>query len=231
MINKDKIEQTKQTIVSIMSSNIDSLFKELDIVLKSIEEGESKLVSLSLDYTNLENEINESKNNIQLEINKLNRNKAEHIEDVNNFKIQVDKFEKRKNEFENNINSYTKIKDKLVSDIDLLNKELKSLDTKIKAKIVLANELDVVKKELSDKNSSLKDIIEKVEALKTEKTKLKQELDKINKDIEEKRNIVLPTIEELKEREKILSIKESDLQIIIDRYKKLYAEKGSGFNI
>lgn len=231
MINKEKIQQTKQTIVSIMSSNIDGVFKELDTVIKSIEEGESKLVSLSLDYTNLENEISEIRSNIQLEMNKLNRNKAEHLEDVNNFKSQVDKFEKRKSEFENNLNSYIKTKDKLTSDIDLLNKELKSLETKIKAKTVLANELDAVKKELSDKNCSLKEVLEKIEVLKTDKIKLTQELDKINKEIEEKRKIVLPTIEDLKEREKAILVKESDLKIIIDRYKKLYGEKGSGFNI
>ena len=231
MINKDKIEQTKQTIVSIMSSNIDNLFKELDAIIKSIEEGESKLVSLSIDYTNLQNEISESKNNIQIDINKLNQNKAEHAEDVENFKNQVEKFERRKSEFENNLSSHIKSKDKLINEIDTLNKEVKSLNVKIKAKEVLVNELESVKEELKQNNEVLKNIKDDIENIKLEKNKLLKDLDLINKDIEDRRKIVLPTIEELKSKEKLLLIKENDLQIIIDRYKKLYGEKGSGFNI
>lgn len=97
-------------------------------------------------------------------------------------------------------------------------------------------------RKLSTVSESIKAKTNELQTLESEKTTLvnsieqtkvlaKIELDSITQEINKQKSIILPTTRELRQREETLAVREGDLEIIIDRYKKLYAEIGKNFSI
>lgn len=225
----------KQNITQTLIKNIDETFDSLQGVLDDIQSGKDKLANITLEYVKVSSDIekinkesDEKRLSLSKDINQFENYKQE-------FEISKKKFEQYKLETENDFVNKITSRDNLLKEIELLEKKLTNLNDKIKASSVLSDKVDSLTKEITEKNTELDKINVAIDTsiitLEKQKVDSKKELDIARDELEKVKKIVLPTIEQLNEREKKIAIKEESLKIIEERYKRLYADKGVGFKV
>lgn len=221
----------KQQLQNIFNKLLDEAFIALAEVTNKTKEQSEKLVSLTSEYISLQDTIYKAKKNIVDEKRSLEIHKIAHDDKVINFNNQVNKFNKSKKDYEDDFVKNASQRNKILDDINTLEEVLTSLDLKIKSKSIINEELTSLNNQLKEKKSELIGLGNEYSSLQSSIKKLQFELQDMNKEIEKQKSIVLPTISSLNEREKLVAKREGDLQVIIDRYKKLYSDKGVGFKV
>ena len=151
--------------------------------------------------------VNENTDNIINTLELLNSEIVSGIETKKNLLETIDNLAKKRNN--------------LIED----NKKESLLNSRLNE---ILKSIEIKEKELRELNSKQSDLISNFEKKNLE---YENEISKLTKNIEEKRKTIFPTISELNERERMVKIKEEDIEIIIDRYKKLYAKIGKTFVI
>jgi len=229
-MNKNKTE-----IIKAIGKCIEDTFNELDEVNEEISSEKKKLVAITVEYANINNAILEQKRSIEKETSELKREKDSFAEEKAEFNIAVSRNNERKASLENELAEKVKSRDIAKKEIDSLSEKLQSLSIQVKAKQTLTEELESISRLVVEKTDELKRVSgeysDKVNKYEGTIAYVKNELEEITNEIEKKKNIVLPTIEALNKREKDLADKENNLNIIIERYKKLYSDKGVGFRV
>lgn len=229
------METNRTNILQIIKKCIDDTFNELDYVKNMTSAEEKKLISLTLEYANVQKEISDSKKEINLELNNLERDKQLFKLENDNFKNEVTKFNEKKSKIEIDLQDKINTRKRIGEEIEVLSKKLESLNVKIQAKETLTSELESISRLVSEKRKEFKELQvlcdEKIKSTAKTQTEAEKLLKSINEDIEQRRKAVLPTINMLEEREKKVKEREDNINIIIERYKKLYADKGVGFRV
>lgn len=235
MTNEQKTTYTKEAIVNAFNSLVNESFDSLCKVLSSIDDAKKDLTSITLEYSKVSQEIVKSKGELEVQRNELTRANNKLIEDIQNFKSEVERFENTKLKIKRDVELLTTAKTKLEQDIKYCTESLDTMAMQLKSKDILSKELEDVRIALQKETKDLNTVKEEYNTVLRKTTKAiedeKSILETIKKDIEEKRKIVIPTIEELDIRAKALDEKEEGLKIIEARYKKLYGEHGANFKV
>jgi chromosome segregation ATPase len=229
------METNKEKILQSVNKYINETFKELDVVKDKISLEDKKLISLTLEYVTLSKEISDSRRQLDIDFSNLKRSEALFETEKDNFKNEVIKFNQNKSRIESDLQNKLLARTRLESEIQTLSSKLQSLDFQIKAKETITSELENTGKLISEKSKELlelQDIFEELQkSISRTKLEAEKQLKVINIDIEKRQGIVFPTINALEEREKKVKEREDNINIIIERYKKLYADKGAGFRV
>lgn len=233
--NKDTIELSRKSLKETVVGLSDGLFNSFEEIISKIEDYDKKLTEKASEYASLEKEISDKVEYINNELLKIERLRAEHDESVSLFRSEVVEFNSKKDKSEKELSVAVSQKDKTLASISKLQEQLKSLELKKKSMDILTESLASINGEirmaterLSKVNSEFEEM---TKTMNKSKANAQKELDGILSEIQSKQSVVIPTIEEANARLAAAKTKENDIQIIIDRYKDLYAEKGAGFKI
>jgi DNA repair exonuclease SbcCD ATPase subunit len=176
----------------------------------------------------IEQETKKDKKLSEIIKHKMDQDHSKHLADMEKadlaLKEKKNKIEElttllnhRKEEIKN-LPKEIKIVDKLKSDKTKLLKELSDLTKK----------LTEVKDEYTDREKEVDDIIKnKVKAIDV----IKKEIEKLEEDRVRRNKDLLPRKEDLDKREAEIKDKEVNLKIVIDRYKRKFAENDSDFKV
>lgn len=225
---KIEIKSKIDKILDSVESEILSIQKEVDIargdVLRAINE-----------YTEIQKQISDSKSAQSKIITKIEvdlREIASREEILTETKNKIDKLEA---DFQSNIAIKKRELDRVQLELDNKNSELSTLQALDSQKSILLDEMASLNTTISQKSATL--TLTETGIISAE-SKLKETLDSIEsnsaakiKEIEDKLTAVLIRENEVSEREKKVTTRESDIGTIIQRYQKLYADKGVGFKI
>lgn len=221
----------KQQLQNIFNKLIDEAFVALADVENKTKEQNEKLVSLTSEYVSLQDIISKAKKDILDERKNIEAAQRIHDDKVLDFSNEVNKFNKSKEMWESQATQLISQKGKLITDIRLMEEGLATLALKEKSKSIINEELTSLNIQLKDKKSELLDVSNKYSSLESSIREAQSRFEDINYELEKQKAIILPSVSSVNEREKLVAKREGDLQIIIDRYKKLYADKGVGFSI
>ena len=224
-MDKQKI---KQQISDIFNSSVKSLFDITDKLeericgLESvISEKTEALLKISTEYDNISKQISQEKREFT-QTREVTRKESEQLKTL---QFNVEKNYK-KLENENNILSSRLLN--LKEEISRLMKEKESIQVFEGIKLNLIKDIDKYKTEILD-------IKKQIETTKKEKGKtifdLDNEITNKRKEQEKLLEKVIPSFEGVKERTKELDIRERDLKVVENRYRKLYTEKGASFKV
>lgn len=152
----------------------------------------------------------------------------EALDVVNTIGDKIDSLTKYQNVLELDIKEKQRL-------IDLLNESLLKSEAILNVIDKRNTDLLLVENEIQSSNDKLSVINAQIsEGISTKEEKLDVIDNKISSrisELEKLNSIAVPKINELNDREKVLMRREKDIEIIIDRYKKKYQDKGTDFRI
>jgi chromosome segregation ATPase len=229
------MENLKEKISRLVMGYIQNIFSELDELESCIKEKKDTLHSLTVEADELAIKNKELRH--------------ENSDFLNNLRIEKDRLQSEKdllNSKSAEIDVKIKVADKALNAIkesrDVLAKEIESLQEQkngfgkfIEERDNLMSELNSLGKQIEYKLNEIKQANLAVEQVEKEKKaeidKLEEEIKKLQKERDDAVKNILPKINELNERERILREREDAMNVVIERYKRLYGEKGAGFKV
>jgi len=222
------LEQIKNNILGDINSGIINIFKEVEVTINEITLIDIELQKKKKELSNITDTYN----------NTVNANKQEKgiiLNSLNALKEREQEFSIKRNLFENDRNSWLSNLDSIRNEIDRLNtnktillKEIEKGNSLIKVKDELTVEVKDLRKDKINLGEELNILIKENQDIKDGLT---LNIDELRKTKKEEEKHILPTIEELNTKAKMLDQREKDLSVVEQRFKKLYAVHGSSFRV
>lgn len=232
MIN---IEQTKEKVLDKIhlaleeySNVLLSLRSEIKVISDKVEEEKGEYNK----YLKLNEELNDRILNGERDL----KNRISRFEDeVEKFNNKVKGFDKKKQLIESKIKENVEYKKEIENEIKEHIKNRDSLSIFTNQKDSLIAEIDYLKQIIDENVDILNDVKAKKTVVEGEIKKIKneavKELDKVKKEISKAIKDAAPKINNLEKREKDVATREKSVNTVIERYKRLYEDKGAGFRV
>lgn len=240
MENKNQLEKLKEGIINRFTHLMNDLFSsdlflEIEKVQFLILKEEEKLYNLREEYLGLKLLYKD----IQLDwANKESLLKNIEQSLIKREKIVSDKestIKERLLASEKGVLEKAHSRNLIIKEIENLKPEFDNLKKVEKNKQNLLIEINDIKNKITESNKNLDNILtqysDTVSLINITKLTAENELENIKRQKEIEVKAILPTIQELDARKKLLDEKESGLAVIEGRWKKLYADKGVGFRV
>lgn len=234
MTNPD-ITKIKTSTITDLSQVFEKAQKQYDEVNIEIERAQKQLAELTNQYVTISKDIEVDKEKLVAENRKLNNARNILENDTANFQSDKNAFEAKKLSINAQVDTLTKTRDQLKSEIDSIKAEIESSKTLTGIKATLLSEIEELNNTIAMKRDAIA-LAEKSQSsilkeFETNKSLISAEIEAVKKAVDEQKSIVLPKLNEIEDREKAVAKREADVEIIVNRYKKLYADQGAGFTI
>jgi DNA repair exonuclease SbcCD ATPase subunit len=234
-MDKNTLTSSKEEITRLAIKAVEDTFGNLTKVLSDIEIAQKNLVALTGEYSDVVRETNRIKKEISDAQAELKRSQDKLESDTRDFNNKVLIFNKKIEEGDKEYADTIYAKSQIEKQIKEAEGTLTSLKMQAQSLQVLTDELDAVRAQLKTAQDELVVATEERNKAMGEKdytiANANAELQAIVDDIANKRLIVFPTMEELDARSKSLDEREAGLEVIIQRYKKLYGDQGANFKV
>lgn len=229
------MEKNKQEILNKITSAVESLFSDLFSVQKDVDTKKKELQETIAKTSIFFSSMDDAQKELAQEKIILNRKSNDLEKEIQSFNIEKAKHEKK-------VLADLELTKQEISKRDVLKKEISELTAQIDSLKTKEEIGKAVLLDIQNKQEEVNSLHKEIDSLKKErddfftsfvkeKNTSTKELNDIKENISLEKSIVLPKLKEVEDREALLKEKENSLKTVIDRYQKLYAEKGAGFRI
>jgi len=229
------MEKNKQEILNKITSVVESLFSDLFSVQKDVDTKKKELQETIAKTSIFFASMDDAQKELAQEKIILNRKSNDLEKEMQSFNIEKAKHEKK-------VLADLELTKQEISKRDVLKKEISELTAQIDSLKTKEEIGKAVLLDIQNKQEEINSLNKEIDSLKKErddfftsfvkeKNTSTKELNDIKENISLEKSIVLPKLKEVEEKEALLKEKENSLNTVIDRYQKLYAEKGAGFRI